>query len=152
VTNLADVQASHEKRFEELIVELAEALDVSADDLKELRHLVIDGVGVSLINYGVWDPGRITIVVDLGPIPIPHQLNVYRRLLEQNILLPRTFGTFAVIPDNGHGALSYSFDMLDKLNGKSLAIQIGEIIKEYASIEKSLMSERGRFDALGRAC
>jgi hypothetical protein len=148
MTGVPEIQASHEKRFEELIVELSEAIGVPTNDLKESRHFVMDGVGVSLISYGAWDPGRITVIVDLGAIPGTHQADVYRRLLEQNILLPRTFGTFAVIPDNGHGALSYNFDMFD--TGEVLAMQIDGIIKQYVSIEKSVIPGRDRFDVLSR--
>ncbi|MEJ2417773.1 MAG: CesT family type III secretion system chaperone, partial [Exilibacterium sp.] len=117
---------------------LADAFGVDAAALQESGHLIVNGVDVGLLNYKAWDQGRITIFFDLGSIPMERQAYAYRKLLEQNLLLPRTFGTYAIIPGTGHGALAYTFDFSDGLNGYVLARNICETLKQYKSMEKSL--------------
>ena len=136
------LQAAHEQRYTQLIVELADAFGVDAAALQESGHLIVNGIDVGLLNYKVWDQGRITIFFDLGSIPLAHQAETYRKLLEQNLLLPRTFGTYAIIPGTDRGALAYAFDFNDGLDGYVLAKNICETLQQYKSIEKSLQDAR----------
>lgn len=134
------LQAAHEARYAQLVAELADAFGVDAAALQESGHLIVNGVDVGLLNYKVWDQGRITIFFDLGSIPAARQAEAYRKLLEQNLLLPRTFGTYAIIPGTDHGALAYTFDFSDGLDGYALAKNICETLKQYKSMEKSLQA------------
>jgi len=129
---------AHEKRYEQLIDELAQVLAVDAKVLKESGHLVVGGVDIGLINYHALDYGRITMFLDLGSIPAARQPEIHRRLLEQNLILPRTFGTYALIPDNGHGALVYHFDIFDSVDGQALARIMSDLVEQYVDIERSL--------------
>lgn len=140
------LQAAHEEGYAQLLTELADAFGVDAGALKESGHLVVNNVDIGLLNYNAWDQGRITVFFDLGSIPHSRQADVYRKLLEQNLLLPRTFGTYAIIPETGHGALAYTFDFTDGLDGYVLAKNICETLMQYKSVEKSLQeaSQNGR--------
>ena len=131
------LQAAHEELYGRLITELADAFGVDAAALKETGHLVVGGIDIGLLNYKMWDQGRITVFFDLGTIPPARQAEVYRKLLEQNLLLPRTFGTYAIIPGTDHGALAYTFD-IDGLDGYGLAKNICETLSQYRSLERAL--------------
>lgn len=135
-----DLAVAHEKRYEELIEQLAEVLAVDANILKESGHLVVGSVHIGLINYHALDYGRITMFLDLGSIPAARQSEVHRRLLENNLMLPRTFGTYALIPDNGHGALVYHFDIFGGIDGQTLARIIFDLVDQYVGIERSLVN------------
>lgn len=135
-----DLAVAHEKRYEELVEQLAGALSVDGKALKESGHLVVGSVDIGLINYQALDYGRITMFLDLGSIPAVREPEIHRRLLEQNFLLPRTFGTYALIPDNGHGALVYHFDIFDGIDGQALARIIFDLVDQYVDIERSLVN------------
>jgi len=129
------LESAHQQRYAELIAELAEIFSVDATVLKEFGHLIVNGVHVGLVDFGSADLGWITVLFDLGPIPDTQSHAVYRQLLEQNVRLPSSFGVFAIIPDNGHGALVYRFDLAGNVNGRTLARHIHEVSAAYAKLE-----------------
>lgn len=131
------VHVDAEQCYARLIVELADAFGVDATALQETGHLIAHGVDVGLLSYKVWDQGRITIFFDLGSIPAVRQADTWRKLLEQNLLLPRLCGAYAIIPGTDHGALAYTFDVSDGLDGYALAKNICETLTQYKSMEKS---------------
>jgi len=131
----------HRNSCNRLLTELAVTLKLSRDDLIRTRHLIVEGIDIGLVDYGELDLGRITLFMDLGSFPESQNTAVYRQLLEQNLALPRTFGTFALNPDNGHAALLYSLEFSDELDGKHLASIIGELVEQYRTIEQSLAQQ-----------
>lgn len=59
----------HQYSYDKLMTELAVALQLSPDDMKRTCHLVVVGIDIGLLDYGVQDLGRITLFVDLGSFP-----------------------------------------------------------------------------------
>jgi Tir chaperone protein (CesT) family len=134
--NEEELAAKHEQNFARIIHELAQELAVDPEALLASRNLIVGDVDVGIVDYGAADYGYLTIFLDLGPIPAAREGAVNRRLLEQNLILPRTFGTFAVIPDNGHAALAYRFDIFDGTDGKAVANVIRDAVNQQMSLEK----------------
>lgn len=132
----ATAQVAHEQRYAQLIVELADALGTDALALKASGHLRVGGFDIGLLSYKLWDDGRITIFFDLGAIPAARQAEVHRKLLEQNLLLCRTHGAYAIIPGTNHGALVYTFGLDERIDGYALAENICQTLRQYQGPDK----------------
>ncbi|MDQ0083828.1 hypothetical protein J2W35_004194 [Variovorax boronicumulans] len=146
-----DLAVVHQAAFDRIVVELAAALNVDSDALRGSGHLIINGVDIGLLDYGLHDPGRMTLFFDLGAIPASREAAVCRQLLETNLLLPSSFGTFAIIPDNGHAAIVYRFDTLDGVDGITLAQAIFDVLEKHAGIENALCkTHRKRIEDIQR--
>jgi Tir chaperone protein (CesT) family len=145
-----DLPIAHAQATDRTISELAKAFSVDAKALKASRHLVVRNMDIGVIDYGQNDWGRITVFFDLGAVPAARQSDVYRNLLKQNLILPRSFGTFCLIPDNGHVAVAYHFDLWEgDVTGLSLATFICDVVDRHASIESSLRKAQ-QFDIDGQ--
>jgi Tir chaperone protein (CesT) family len=153
VIHKEDLPAAHEQAVDRTLSELAEALSVDAKALKASRHLIVRNIDVGVIDYGADDWGRITLFFDLGAIPSIRQKDAYRKLLELNLILPRSHGTFCLIPGNGHVALAYQFDLFDEaVTGLSLARVIGDVLDQHTSnetarlkvLQREIHARRGR--------
>jgi hypothetical protein len=133
--NEAELAVAHEKNFSRIVRELAQELSLDPDELLASGRLSARGVDVAIVNHGAADYDHLTIFLDLGPIPPAREDAVNRSLLERNLGRPGTFGTFAVIPDTGHAALSYRFGSLDGITGEKVANVMRKAVDQHSNLE-----------------
>jgi hypothetical protein len=115
------------REFQALLQDLATHVGIAdAEGLLASSQLVIDGVTVSLLFEDEIARDNVVCYADLGAAPLDRANDVYRHLLEANLLWAGTGGaTLGLHPDTAHVFLSYKLP-IQGLNGEGLATALDQ--------------------------
>ncbi len=136
--------------YRQAIHEMCAVFELDATALLKTGRLLIEGVTFSLLHYGPLDPEAMTVMVDLGEIAPERQLEVYRYFLESNVLLPASAGTYGLIPETGHGAMTLRLRLGEgEYDGARLARLLGDLTRTYRALDTGDAAQRrsARLDA-----
>lgn len=136
--------------YRRAIHEMCAVFDLDAIALLKTGRLQIEGVTFSLLHYGPLDPEALTLMVDLGEIEPDRQLEVYRYFLETNVLLPASAGTYGLIPETGHGAMTLRLRLGEgEYDGARLAHLLTDLTQTCRALDiaNAAQGRSARFDA-----
>lgn len=87
-------------KFEAAVREFATWVNLDPEGMLTGETFRVNGVPITLMHYGMADPGGATVVVDYGAFTPETELVVLRGLLEHNLQTPGArHGYFAVAPE-----------------------------------------------------
>jgi hypothetical protein len=119
------------ERFRLLLGEMAETLGVDPISFLETNTLAIGGINVAFIHYGPFDPDHLTCCLEMGEAKEETLVNAYRVMLEQNVALPGSCGSFGLIPDSGRPALLLRLSLDSNLTSAKLLAVVEQLILRY---------------------
>jgi len=148
---LIDPGADHAPgTYRQVVHEVCTVFNLDSKALLQTGRLQIDGVTFSLMHYGPMDPEAMTVMVDLGEITPDRQLEVYRQFLEANVLHPASAGTYGLIPETGHGAMTMRLRLGNgEYDGVRLARLLGDLAQTYRVLDatEAAQGRTARIDA-----
>jgi hypothetical protein len=119
------------ERFRLLLREMAETLSVDPISFLETNTLAIGGINVAFIHYGPFDPGHLTCCLEMREMKEEALVDAYRVMLEQNVSLPGSCGSFGLIPDSGRPALLLRLGLDANLTSAKLLAVVEQLILRY---------------------
>jgi hypothetical protein len=100
-----------EQRFRDCIHKICRFTGLSADDVTRAGNITIEGTTIGLIHCGPADPFRMLAVIDLGSPGTHDAEEVYRSLLQANMVAPLMNTVLTVLPGSDHCAATSLLDL-----------------------------------------
>lgn len=137
-TGAARAGADGREKFDAAVREFATWVNLDPEGLLTGETFRVSGVPITLMHYGIADPGGATVIVDYGAFTPETELVVLRGLLEHNLQTPGArHGYFAVAPEVNRIFYCTRVDLDNAQNG---AAAIGQTVGMAVQSAQALAS------------
>jgi hypothetical protein len=149
----AQAGADGREKFEAAVREFATWVNLDPEGMLTGETFRVNGVPITLMHYGIADPGGATVIVDYGAFTPETELVVLRGLLEHNLQTPGArHGYFAVAPEVNRIFYCMRVDLDTAQNGAAAIGQtVGMAVQSAQALASAVVNSMDVFTGKGGA-
>ncbi|MDF2465461.1 MAG: hypothetical protein K0Q43_3696 [Ramlibacter sp.] len=145
--------ATGRDKFEAAVREFATWVNLDPEGMLTGETFRVNGVPITLMHYGIADPGGATVIVDYGAFTPETELVVLRGLLEHNLQTPGArHGYFAVAPEVNRIFYCMRVELDNAQNGAAAIGQtVGMAVQSAQALASAVVDSMDVFTGKGSA-